>query len=85
MDLLKDLVDVDGERLFPPLLLLLLVSGTDSLLGLSCLLDGFSRWLRWHFVIIFEWGRLCFEEDLNNDCCNSKNRRPYLYRRAVGF
>ena len=42
MDLLEHLVDVDGEGLLPPLLLLFLVTSADGLLGLSCLLDGFT-------------------------------------------
>ena len=35
-------VDVDGERFLPSPPLLLLVRCSDGLLGLSCLLNGFS-------------------------------------------
>jgi len=41
--LLQDLVDVDGIRLLPPLLTLLLVTLGDGFLGLARLLGGLSR------------------------------------------
>ena len=53
MDLLEDLVDVDGVRLLPPLVLLLLVSLGDGLLGLARLLGGLSRGFGRHVI---SWG-----------------------------
>ena len=51
--LLEDLVDVDGVRLLPPLVLLLLVSLGDGLLGLARLLGGLSGGFGRHVV---SWG-----------------------------
>ena len=51
--LLEDLVDVDGVRLLPPLVLLLLVSLRDGLLGLARLLGGLSGGFGRHVV---GWG-----------------------------
>ena len=51
--LLEDLVDVDGVRLLPPLVLLLLVSLGDGLLGLARLLGGLSGGFGRHVV---GWG-----------------------------
>ena len=48
VDLLEDLVDVDGIGLLPPLLLLLLVSLLDGLSGLARLLSSLSGNLRGH-------------------------------------
>ena len=48
VNLLEDLVDVDGIRFLPPLVLLLLVSLGDSLGGFSCSFGSFSRSLGWH-------------------------------------
>ena len=48
VDLLQDLVDVDGIRLLPFLLTLLLVSLGDSLLGLARLLGSLSGSFGWH-------------------------------------
>ena len=42
VDLLQDLVDVDGEGLLALAVLLLLVGSADGLLGLAGLLDGFT-------------------------------------------
>lgn len=42
VDLLQDLVDVDGIRLLPPLLALLLITLGDGLLGLAGLLGSLS-------------------------------------------
>ena len=50
VDLLQDLVDVDGVGLLPLLLSLLLVSLGDGLLGLARLLGGLSRNIGWHNV-----------------------------------
>ena len=50
VDLLQDLVNVDGVA-FLPLALLLLVSLRDVLLGLAGLLHGLSAGFRWHLLI----------------------------------
>ena len=42
VNLLQDFVDIDSEGFLPALLPLLFVSGTDSLLGFTGLLDGFT-------------------------------------------
>ena len=64
--LLQHLVDVDGKRFLPPLLLLFLVGGTDSLLGLACLLDGLAGRLGGHvddekWWEVLEWNLNCSE------------------------
>ena len=48
VDLLQDLVDVDGVGLLPLVPLLLLVALGDGLGGLAGLLGSFSRNLWWH-------------------------------------
>ena len=48
VDLLQDLVDVDGVRLLPLLVLLLLIALGDSLGGLAGLGSSFSRGLGRH-------------------------------------
>ena len=48
VNLLQDFVDVNSEGFLPALLPLLFVTGTDSLLGFTGLLDGFSRCLGRH-------------------------------------
>merc|ERR1712115_737989 len=48
VDLLEDLVDVDGVGFLPLVPLLLLVSLGDGLGGLAGLLGSFSRNLGWH-------------------------------------
>lgn len=48
VNLLQDFVDVNSEGLLPALLPLLFVTGTDSLLGFTGLLDGFTRCLGRH-------------------------------------
>ena len=50
VDLLQDLVDVDGVRLLPPLALLLAISLGDGLCGLTGLLGSLSGGLGWHVV-----------------------------------
>ena len=50
VDLLEDLVDVDGVGLLPPLALLLAISLGDGLGGLAGLLGSFSGGLGWHVV-----------------------------------
>ena len=48
VDLLQNLVDVDGIRLLPLLFALLLVSLGDGFLGLARLLGGLSGGFGWH-------------------------------------
>jgi hypothetical protein len=49
VDLLQHLVDVDGVRFLPPLLLLLLIRLGDVFLSLSGFLCGLARGSRGHF------------------------------------
>ena len=48
VDLLQDLVDVDGVRFLPPLAFLLAISLGDGLGGLTGLLGSFSGGFGWH-------------------------------------
>ena len=52
VDLLEDLVDVDGVGFLPLVPLLLLVSLGDGLGGLAGLLGSFSRNLWWHVGVL---------------------------------
>ena len=52
MDLLEDLVDVDGIRLLSFAVLGLLVTLGDSLGGLASLLDSFSGCFGWHVEVL---------------------------------
>lgn len=62
VDLFQNFVDVNGEGLLPALLPLFLVSGSHGFLGLTGLLDGFSRSLGRH--------------DISNQQTECKNRTP---------
>ena len=52
VDLLQHLVDVDGIRFLPSLLLLLLITLGDGLGSLSRLLGSFSRNFWWHVGVL---------------------------------